>query len=309
MSTYCLAEPLKIHEICPPRVSIIMLTYDRSQLIGRAIQSIVDQDFHDWELIVVHDGPNDEIEVAMHKWCEADIRIRYFRRTRAGNIANATNYGLSRARGEYIAILDDDDFWVFRHKLREQVKFLDENPDYVACGGGMIVVDQAGCEQLRCIKRVNDADLKRWALLANPIAHSTSMLRRSALNECGRYDESLEGFQDWDVFLKLGKRGKFYNFPIEFTSYTLWAGGGSFAQHRKNTRSALSIVRRHGRNYRGFVIGMTAAVLHHAYAHLPDPIRRFSFSFLSRTKKALFANHDRAKPSPNRIGEEAVQLD
>jgi glycosyltransferase involved in cell wall biosynthesis len=271
------------------RVSILMLTYNRPQFINRAIQSVIQQDFEDWELIVVHDGPNEAIAEILAEWARVDRRIRYFRRTTGGNIANATNFGLSHARGEYIAILDDDDYWISRTKLSKQVQFLDEHPDHVACGGGMVVLDETGKRKLRCLKLQHDADLKRWALISNPIAHSTAMFRRSLADLCGRYDEGLSGFQDWDLFLKLGQYGKFYNFPEEFIGYTLWSGGGSFAQHRNNTRSALLIVKRHGSFYRGFLPAITMASLHYAYARLPEPIRQLSFSFLSRVKKALFS--------------------
>ena len=85
---------------------------------------------------MIHDGSNDRTAEIMREQVRGDSRIRYFNRPKGGNIANATNYGLTRARGRYIAILDDDDFWASPAKLSKQVDFLDENPDYAACGGG-----------------------------------------------------------------------------------------------------------------------------------------------------------------------------
>jgi glycosyltransferase involved in cell wall biosynthesis len=292
-------EPISRREAPVVRVSVLTLTYDRPQFIGRAIRSVLDQDFTDWELIVVHDGPHELTATIMQEQHSHDPRIRYFRRSKGGNIANATNFGLAHARGEYVAILDDDDYWVSLDKLSKQVRFLDENPDYVACGGGMIVMDETGQEKLRYLKRQNDGDLKRWALLHNPIAHSTAMFRRAVVDQCGRYDESLSGFQDWDVFLKLGHCGKLYNFPEEFTCYTLWRGGGSFSQQKKNTHSALRIVKRHGRAYPRFALAISVAMLHHLYAYLPLSIRKRSFSFLSRAKKAMFSKGYTAPPVQN----------
>lgn len=286
----CLVVDLPSHaKATQLRVSIVMLTYNRPQFISRAINSILNQEFQHWELIVVHDGPNEQIAEIMTQWSQRDSRIRYLRRPNGGNIANATNYALKHARGEYIAILDDDDYWIYRHKLTKQIQFLDERPDYVACGGGMTVVDQHGHECSRYFKPEDDAHIKRWALVANPIAHSTSMFRRSVIEQCGRYDESLKGFQDWDVCLKLGRHGKLYNFPEQFTGYTMWDGGGSFVQHKTNTRSALTIVTRHAGAYRGFPLAILLAGIQHVYAYLPGSIRQFSFSFLSRAKKALFS--------------------
>jgi glycosyltransferase involved in cell wall biosynthesis len=272
-----------------------MLTYNRPQFLSRAIQSVVDQDFPDWELIVVHDGPNEKTAAIMTEWSKRDARIRYFRRPKGGNIANACNFGLSFARGEYVAILDDDDCWLARHKLAKQVAFLDNNRDYAGCGAGMTVISQGGCEIMSYLKPEQDPEIKRVALCANPMTHSTTMFRRSLGQSIGLYDESLAGFQDWDLWLRLGKQGKLYNFPEVFTGYTLWSGGGSFQQQRKNALSALRIVLRHRRDYSGFLAAFALATLHFAYAHLPYAVRRPSFSFLSRMKKTLFGQ--RSEPS------------
>jgi len=104
----------------PPRVSVLMLTYNRPQFIGKAIQSILAQEFQEWELLVVHDGPNEEIPVAMEEWQKRDSRIHYFQRIIPGNIAEASNFGLAHARGEYIAVLDDDDYWAPRTSFRSK---------------------------------------------------------------------------------------------------------------------------------------------------------------------------------------------
>jgi glycosyltransferase involved in cell wall biosynthesis len=272
-----------------PRVSILMLTFNRAEWISAAIESIVNQHRQDWELIVVHDGPNEAIAKVMAEWEKRDSRVRYFRRLQPGNIAEATNFGLAQAKGDYIAILDDDDRWATPDKLDKQITFLDESPAYVACGGGVIVTDSNARETLRYLKPEKDQDIKRVALIANPIAHSTAMYRRDAIEKCGGYDVSLAGFQDWDVWLKLGSIGKLYNFQEYFLYYTIWEGGGSFQQQKKNTRSALTIVSRHRSAYSGFPLAILMASMYHAYAHLPAGIKRTSFAYLSRLKKALFS--------------------
>ena len=82
-----------------------MLTYNRPQFLGRAIQSVIDQSLEDWELIVVQDGPNQQTAAVMEEWVKRDLRIRYFQRERVGNIANASNYGLARAGASILRFL------------------------------------------------------------------------------------------------------------------------------------------------------------------------------------------------------------
>jgi glycosyltransferase involved in cell wall biosynthesis len=275
-----------------------MLTYNRPQFISAAIESIRAQTLENWELLVVHDGPNEEIPRVMGEWEKKDARIRYFRRIQPGNIAEASNFGLQNARGEYIAVLDDDDYWSAPDKLARQVEFLDGNPAFTCCGGGAIVVTGEGVEQMRYLKPETDDQIKRRALMANPLVHSTTMYRRSSALQVGGYDEGLAGFQDWDLWLKLGSVGKLYNFPAHLVCYRVWHGSGSFHQAKKNTESALRIIKRHRNAYPGFGVAYTMTMMYHGYAHLPAPVQRATYSFLSRMKKAVFAAPT-AAPAPS----------
>jgi glycosyltransferase involved in cell wall biosynthesis len=291
------SNPISGQDIASLQVTVLMLTCNRPQFLGRAIQSVVNQSLEDWELIVVQDGPNQQTARAMEQWVERDPRIRYFQRDRGGNIANACNYGLARARGQYVAILDDDDYWVDPDKLRKQVAFLASHPDYAGCGGGMTVVDDHENVQMSYLKPEQDPEIRASALCANPMTHSTTMFRRSLGEGIGYYDESLAGYQDWDLWLRFGRLGKLYNFPEIFTRYTLWSGGGSFQQQRRNVLSAVKIVFRHRTGYRGFPRALVLVLMHLAYAYLPASVRKYSFSFLARQKKAIFAGKQKSTGS------------
>jgi glycosyltransferase involved in cell wall biosynthesis len=273
-----------------PRVSVVMLTFNRPQFLSRAIESIRWQTVTDWELLIVHDGPNEEIGRILTDWAAKESRIKYFRRTKGGNIADATNYALQRAEGEYIAILDDDDAWADARKLEKQIAFLENNSDYVACGGGVIVVDQHDVETMRYLRPETDEAIRGRFLMRNPIAHASAIYRRLAIEQIGFYDESLPGFQDWDVWLKLGKLGKLYNFQDHFLRYTIWPGGGSFFQQKKNVESALRIVWRHRGKYPGFLPGLALFSLHYCYAHTPEWFQRATFASFSRMKKSATAS-------------------
>jgi len=151
-------------------------------------------------------------------------------------------------------------------------------------------VDPSGREQMRYLKPEHDEQIKRRALMANPLAHSTTLYRRESALRTGGYDETLAGFQDWDLWLKLGKQGKLYNFPEYFLNYRVWQGSGSFHQSKGNTASALRITRRYRQDYAGFAIAFPMALLYHAYAHMPVGFQRVSYSSLSRLKKAVFSH-------------------
>ena len=269
-----------------PRVSVIMATWNRGHLIGRGVQSVLDQTFADWELIIAGDGPPPETESAIRAWIEKDGRIRYVRCPHSGRIAAVSNAGLKAARGEYAAILDDDDWWLDPEKLAKQAAFLDARPEYIACGGGFVFIDGGGREIGRELKPETDGKIRRVALFANPIVNSAGMFRREA---GGFYDETMPQFADWDFWLNLGRKGKLYNFPEYFLAYRMWEGGSSFTHQKENASAAFSIIRRHRNDYPGFSLAFLSATAYWLYARLPLFIRRGANSFLSRLKKRLFS--------------------
>ena len=107
----------------------------------------------------------------------------YLQLPHAGRIAIVSNSALEAARGKYIAILDDDDRWIDPDKLKKQVAFLDEHPEYVACAGGFTIVNQNDERTADIYKPESDQAMRKVALLANPIANSTAMFRGFAQGE------------------------------------------------------------------------------------------------------------------------------
>lgn len=177
--------------------------------LGVAIRSVLMQTYKDLELIVVSNGENvQEMTDFLNSF--KDIRIRsifpVYHSSEYASVKNL-NAGLRYAKGKYITILDDDDYWTDPQKLEKQVKFLEDHSDYVAVGTNGTVVQSGGI--LETNLPLDDATLRENALLNNPIAHTTSMYRRVPLHTPIFYDEKLKRAKDWDLFLRLGSIGKF----------------------------------------------------------------------------------------------------
>lgn len=103
-----------------PRISVIIPTYNREELLRRAIESVLDQTFDDFEILVIDGAKSESTRELVRSF--GDGRIRYIPQKGKG-IANARNLGVSKARGEFIAFLDDDDRWR-RDKLELQLELL-----------------------------------------------------------------------------------------------------------------------------------------------------------------------------------------
>lgn len=271
-----------------PKVSALLTTCDRGGVLIKAVESLHAQSLSDWELIIVDDSANSETAEAVKQF-SSDARIKYFHREKKGSIANASNFGLARATGEYVAILDDDDWWIDQKKLEKQIAFLETHPEYAGCGGGIVAVNPEGKELFKTLKPREDADIRNRALYANPMANSTTVFRRAAAEKAGNYDETLKQFADWDFWLKLGTVGKLYNFPEYFTSYMVWERGASFSKQRESAQAAFRIVKRHKGEYPGYLRGLCFACSYWMYAHLPAWLKKFLNTPLSRLKKALFS--------------------
>ena len=111
-----------------PKVSVVIPTYNRAHVLGRAIDSIRAQTLTDWELIVVDDGSTDETQALMRHYCAKDSRIHYVRQPHFGAPARGLNLGLRLARGAYLHKQDDDDV-AYADKLFKCAAVLDAQPD------------------------------------------------------------------------------------------------------------------------------------------------------------------------------------
>ena len=115
------------HATVPPKVTVILPTYNRAAYLKQAIDSIRQQTLTDWELIIVDDASRDSTPDVVRAWTQKDPRIRYYRHQHNSGLATARNTGLKHARGTYIACQDDDDV-SHPERLHRQADYLDKNP-------------------------------------------------------------------------------------------------------------------------------------------------------------------------------------
>jgi glycosyltransferase involved in cell wall biosynthesis len=271
-----------------PKVSIILPTYNRINLLPRALQSIMEQSFSDWELVVIDDASTDATRTYLDKLAERDARIRpiHHEKNYYPDISRTLNEGLELARGNYIARLDDDDYWCDPEKLKKQVMFLDAHPDCVIVGGGTIVIDENDRERFRYRKLETDALIRGKALVANPFTHSTVIFRRDIALAVGGYGD-FKNAEDWDLWLRMGTRGTLYNFPDYFVRYLMAGQSKSFLFKRSQSREILRIVGAHRKEYPHFPKAWCVNVAQYMYSFLPQTIQRWLHSPLSRIKREL----------------------
>ena len=178
-----------------PKVSVVIATYNRASLLHRAIHSVLVQTFTNHELIIIDDGSTDYTQHVVAEF--NDPRIHYFKNTINQGQAAARNLGISYARGEYIAFLDDDDECV-PTRLENQVAFLDASPAEIGMVyGWMDKYDDSTHKLEHEYGSGLSGDVFELALTGRNIAVTITMLvRTSVAREVGGFDERLSIGED-----------------------------------------------------------------------------------------------------------------
>lgn len=184
-----------------PLVSVVMPAYNVAWCIGRAVDSVLAQDFRACELIVVNDGSTDGTRALLEGYGAAITVINQENR----GMSAARNAGIRRARGTYVAFLDADDWWL-AGKLSRQVELMHGRPEIGFSSTTVRVEDDDG--RLLNLWRCPDGSTEILATLFAQNAAiaggcSAVMARRDLLDRVGLFDESLRGFEDPDLWMRL----------------------------------------------------------------------------------------------------------
>src|SRR4028119_1041930 len=186
-----------------PQVSVIIPAYNGDRYIAQAVESVISQTYKNWEIIVVDDGSTDDTRRALQPYVE---KIRYVYQENQG-VAAARNRGIQEARGELIAFLDHDDFFL-PDKLAAQVACFEAQPQLGIIHSGWRRVDWRG-ETLGDVEpwqKAPNLDLEEWVQW-KPILLSAMMFRREWLERVGGLDTRFQQVCDLDLALRLTLMG------------------------------------------------------------------------------------------------------
>jgi glycosyltransferase involved in cell wall biosynthesis len=184
-----------------PLVSVIIPTYNRGWIVQEAIGSVLEQDFADYELIVVDDGSDDNTAAILTAYGSTITVLNQPNR----GVSAARNRGIAAASGQLIAFLDSDDLWLPR-KLSTQVEFFKNHPD--------TVISQTQERWIRNGVRVNPRQrhhkfsgmIFEHSLALCLVSPSAVMLKKSLFDEVGVFDEQLPACEDYDLWLRISCR-------------------------------------------------------------------------------------------------------
>ena len=198
------------------KISVIMASYEHERFVKRCVQSVLDQTFQDFEFLITDDGSKDKTADVIRSIKDPRIKLHVFPENLGA--AYAGNDALSRASGEYIALINSDDFW-YPHKLEKQLLHLESNPRFAAVFTHPCVVDEDGqaipAHPLQTVfdKHSNGRHwwLRYFFFEGNALCHPTVLMRKKAYEEIGFYDPRLCQLGDFDLWVRLACQ---YDFDI-----------------------------------------------------------------------------------------------
>ena len=195
-----------------------MSAYNSSDTIERAISSILGQSFSEFELIILNDGSTDDTEEKILSFF--DERIKYFALDHSG-LTKALNFGLSKVGTNFIFRHDSDD-WSEPERFATQMALFTENVQLGLVASWHNVVDSNGEYLGRKRIPTDDVSLKRMLRWRNSFCHGSVAMRKSTIDEIGKYNEALLYSQDYDLWVRLADVGvKFACVPEALYNYSI----------------------------------------------------------------------------------------
>jgi glycosyltransferase involved in cell wall biosynthesis len=199
-------------------VSVVIPTYNRSELVERAVRSALSQSYPDLEVIVIDDASTDDTQDRIKALQQADCRVRYFCQDRNRGAQVARNRGIQAAKGMYIAFLDSDDEWLPQKLYLQMALFSNDvvSPGVVYCGLQEVSSDGKMSKQFLPKFRgsIYPQALSDWVA-----GTDTLIVRKEILEKIHGLDENVRAYQEWDLCIRLARECNFDFVPECLTLY------------------------------------------------------------------------------------------
>ncbi len=224
-----------------PLISVVMPVHNALPFLDESIRSILEQTLSDFEFVILDDASTDGSVELLREWSRRDRRIHLHESKQRLGLSGSSNAVVAKARAPIVARMDADDI-AHPDRLRRQWNIIEGRPDVAVIGTLCNGIDASGRE-------VRPRD--RWRLVRRsaliPFPHGSAMFRREVFDQVGGYDETADGGEDQDLFLRMAARGRVLTLPDVLYSYryhssnaTLFNGKRAVGENHSHNGDALA---------------------------------------------------------------------
>lgn len=204
-------------ETSNPLVSIVIPVHNGERYIKESIDSCLNQTYKNIEILVVDDKSEDRTLEVLKEYGE---KITVLSIEKQNGLGNVINVGIRESQGKYIARMDADDI-MYPQRIEKQIEYLESNPNCVAIGGQIDIIDENNNITGHREYAIEDRDIKKNRFLFQPFAHPAVTLRKSIVEEIGLYPENMWKVEDVKFFLILSTKGEFHNLKDTVLKYRM----------------------------------------------------------------------------------------
>lgn len=233
-----------------PILSIILPAYNAQAYIAETIQSVLAQDFTDFELLIIDDGSQDNTAEVIRNF--SDSRIIYIKNEQNLGLIRTLNKGILLAKGTYIGRIDADDIWHDARKIRLQLDYFTSNPGTVLLGTNAIAIDEYGNTLFDMNYPSGETAIRGAFLSRNPFIHPSVIFLKNAAVEAGGFILDELHAEDYGLWLRIAKLGHVNNLSEALMKYRIHSTGISQKNALTQTRQSLKITKSFKYIYGGY---------------------------------------------------------
>lgn len=269
-----------------PPISVTLPVYNAERYLSSAIESILQQTFKDFELIISDDCSQDSSWEIIQQYAKKDKRIKAKRNKKNLNGCENLNSCIRLAKGAYIARADNDDL-SYLERLAKQYQFMETHPEVGILGGTMELIDDDGSIIGKRIYNKTDPEIREKLFRYSPFSHPLVMIRKSVLDQVGLYNVAFAPADDYELYFRIGKVSKFANLPDILLQYRVVKGSMTHRLTRKMELATIRVRNKYSSDpeYHMSIIDKTYTFLHYCSIYtVPPELKIRLFNFLRDSK-------------------------
>lgn len=246
-----------------PLVSILLPVYNAERYLHAALESVLSQDYQNFEVICVDDGSTDSSLSILKRFAKLDKRVKVYSNKQNRGIGYTANKALQHAKGTFVARMDADDV-MLPGRLTKQVAYLQANTDVILVGGQCLVINEDGETIGEKLNPTTHEGIYKLMFTAMSVQNPTIMINTALVSKKDlELDTQLHPVDDLDMMFKLFKFGKFANLPDYLLQYRVYRGSSTMKNPKRSFLLTFKIrARAIGRyNYKPSIKGLAVNLI------------------------------------------------